>query len=207
MYPFATHVEALLIHIGAVGFLLWPQLLTEYVLDQKLSKAAWPAWNTVLVSVRKASETMKQQALFRLPRVYRYSVKYLVASAIVTDSFILGARAGRLISYARSHHEWLGHAWFGSVVGFALNLLAVYFVSLLVQGLAIMEMPFSSDTLDSNTSCHRTKPGLVTARGYIPHHTDGRRVCIVPCSRMNSAWPQLRVRSGRDDLAYGHMRL
>ena len=65
------------------------------MLDQKLSKATWPAWNSLLMEVLRSSEAVKQRALFRLPRVYRYAVRYLVASAIVTDTFIMGARAGR----------------------------------------------------------------------------------------------------------------
>ena len=131
---------------AALGVRLY--LLTEFVLDQKLSRASWPAWNSVLLNVRRASEKMKQQALFRLPRVYRFSVKYLVASALLTDTFILGARAGRMLVFARGTAEWSTHVYFGALVGLALNMLAVYLVSLLVQGLSIMEIPFASDTLD-----------------------------------------------------------
>jgi len=131
---------------AALGVRLY--LLTEFVLDQRLSKASWPAWNAVLLAVRRASERMKQQALFRLPRVYRFSVKYLVASAMITDTFILGARAGRMLAYGRANDEWTLHVVFGACIGCFLNVLAAYFVSLLVQGLSIMEMPFASDTLD-----------------------------------------------------------
>ena len=130
---------------AALGVRLY--LLTEFVLDQKLSKASWPAWNAVLHAVRQASEKMKQQALFRLPRVYRYSVKFLVASAILTDTFILGAKAGRMLAYSRTRPEWQVHVWFGALVAFILNVIAVWFVSLLVQALACMEMPFGSLTL------------------------------------------------------------
>jgi uncharacterized membrane protein YedE/YeeE len=122
--------------------------LAEFVLEQKLSTAAWSAWNALLMGVLGKAEQMKQRALFRLPRVYRYSVRYLIASAIVTDTFILGARAGRLIKYSADHWEWAYFAWFGSSAVFVITCLAAYFVMLLIQGLSMMEQPFGCDTLD-----------------------------------------------------------
>ena len=95
-------------------------ILTEFVLEHKLSHASWPAWNSVLLRLRHASDTMKQEALFRLPRVYRYSVKFLVASAILTDTSILGISSGRMILYAEENPEWSAHVWFGATVGFVL---------------------------------------------------------------------------------------
>lgn len=124
---------------SALGVRLYA--LVEFVLDQKLSRATWPAWNSLLMEVLRSSEAVKQRALFRLPRVYRYSVRYLVASAIVTDTFIMGARAGRLIAYALSHNGWNTFSWFGALLAFTLNVTAAYFVLLLVQGLSMMEQP------------------------------------------------------------------
>ena len=69
----------------------------------------------------------------RLPRFYRYAVRYLIASAAMTDTFILGARSGRLLQFAATHPEWQPFAWFGSITVFVVNMLAVYFVLLLVQ--------------------------------------------------------------------------
>ena len=128
---------------SALGVRLYA--LTDFVLDQKLSRAAWPAWNQLLTQVLRASEGMKQRALFRLPRIYRYAVRYLIGSAIVTDTFILGARAGRLLLYASSHPDWLTFAWFGASALLVINLLVAYFVLLLVQGLSNMEQPFDQD--------------------------------------------------------------
>lgn len=138
---------------SALGVRLYA--LTDYVIDHRLSHAAWPAWNAQLKQVLNASEEMKQRALFRLPRIYRYAVRYLIYAAIVTDTFILGARAGRMLKHAfltaaaaagdGEASDWRTFAWFGASMLFVFNLLAAYFVLLLVQGLSNMEQPFDTE--------------------------------------------------------------
>ena len=54
---------------------------------------------------------MKQRSLFRLPRIYQASVRYLVASTILADTFILSSHAARLIRHGQEDPEWRGHAY------------------------------------------------------------------------------------------------
>ena len=64
--------------------------------------------NAVCMKLRSNSERLKQRALFRLPRIYQASVRFLVASTILTDSYLLAspphacARVGRAPTYFNS---------------------------------------------------------------------------------------------------------
>ena len=46
-------------------------MLVDLVVDQKISRVAWPAWNAVCLKLRTKSEELKQRALFRLPSIYQ----------------------------------------------------------------------------------------------------------------------------------------
>jgi len=131
---------------AALGIKLYR--LVNLVLDERLSRASWPAWNSVLLKLRSSSEAMKQRALFRLPRIYRTAVCFLVGSAILADSFILGSQTARLIAGASTHPEWRPHAYFGAICGLILNVVLSWFVSLLLLALSNMENPFASGWLD-----------------------------------------------------------
>ena len=74
--------------------------------------------------------------------MYRYSVRYLIAAAILTDTHIIATRAGRMIAYAfRLRHsadqtdcvdqannsdcdDWTNYAWIGTITSFLLNVIA-----------------------------------------------------------------------------------
>ena len=43
---------------------------------------------------------------------------------MITDTFILGARAGRMLAYGRANDEWTLHVVFGACIGCFLNVLA-----------------------------------------------------------------------------------
>lgn len=103
--------------------------LIDLVLEEKLSRASWPAWNNVAMKLRSASEAMKQRALFQLPRVYRASVRFFVAAAVLTDTFVLGSASGRLLARAQDDPEWQRHVYFGAAVNLVLNAVLVWFVS------------------------------------------------------------------------------
>ena len=131
---------------AALGIRLYR--LVDFVLEEKLSIASWPAWNALVLKLRASSEAMKQRALFRLPRIYRAAVWFLVASAVLADSFILGSQTGRLLSGAWTETSWLPHSIFGAALGLLMNIFLSWCVFLLLAALSNMENPFASDWLD-----------------------------------------------------------
>ena len=60
---------------AALGVRLYQ--LVNLVIDRKISKAAWPAWNAMCLKLRTNSEMLKQRALYRLPRIYQTAVHFL----------------------------------------------------------------------------------------------------------------------------------
>jgi hypothetical protein len=137
---------------AALGIRLYK--LVDFMIDEKLSRASWPAWNAVLLKLRASSEAMKHRALYRLPRIYRSAVWFLVATALLTDTFILGSRTARLLGGASRHSEWRAHAYFGAVLGLLLNVILSWFVTLLLLALSNMENPFGKEWLDLCGLCN-----------------------------------------------------
>ena len=43
-----------------------------------------------------AASNLKHGAMFRLPRVYRFAVRYLVAATLMMDTHIMATRSGRM---------------------------------------------------------------------------------------------------------------
>jgi hypothetical protein len=116
-------------------------------------------------------QVVKQRALYRLPGVYLHAVRYFIASTVVTDTFVLGARAGRFIAYAAAHPEWTSHALFGSALILVVNVLAVYFVLVLLQVHAAPHPPLlpaipalrTTNSLSSHgetSCCHPFSPNV-----------------------------------------------
>ena len=97
---------------------------------------------------------MKHRALYRLPRIYRSAVWFLVATALLADTFILGSRTARLLGGASSHAEWRAHTYFGAVLGLLLNVILSWFVTLLLLALSNMENPFNREWLDLCGLCN-----------------------------------------------------
>lgn len=137
--------KAAILH-AAMGVRLYR--LIDLAIDTGLTRAAWPAWNPVLSGLRRSSEQMKQCALFRLPRVYRLGVAWVVGLAVLADTVILAAKTGRMLALAETHSNWWSHAVLGLVLGLFINLLVVYFVSVLMKGLRMMERSIGSEALD-----------------------------------------------------------
>lgn len=108
----------------------------------------------VLLKLRASSEAMKQRALYRLPRVYRSAVWFLVVAALLVDTFLLGSRSARLLGGAVAHTEWRPHAYFGAALGLALNVVLSWFVTLLLLALSNMENPFGREWLDLCGLCN-----------------------------------------------------
>ena len=131
---------------AALGLRLY--VLVDLVLKEKLSRASWPSWSSVVMKLRTASEAVKQRALFRLPRIYRASVHFFVAAAIASDTFVVACASGRLLARAQQQPEWRPHAYFGASAIFLLNVFLSWYCSMLVKSLSNMESPFGSDTLD-----------------------------------------------------------
>ena len=123
-------------------------MLVDLVLEEKLSRAAWPAWNAVCLKMRSNADGLKQRALFRLPRIYRLSVRFLVASTILTDTLLLASHAAMLQAHAREETEWQGHAYFGTALDLLVNLLLTWFLTIFLDGIDDMQTPFGGGTLD-----------------------------------------------------------
>ena len=123
-------------------------MLVDLALEEKLSRAAWPVWNALCLKLRTSTEALKQRALFRLPRIYQASVRFLVSCALLTDTFLLASHAARLVRHGRTDGAWLGHAWFGALLDVALNLTLTWCLSVFLNAISDMQNPFGSETLD-----------------------------------------------------------
>ena len=130
----------------AVGVRLY--MLVDLVLEEKLSRAAWPAWNAVCMKLRTNSERLKQRALFRLPRIYQASVRFLVASTILTDSLLLASHAARLMRNVHPDDGWRQHAYVGALIDLLLNLLLTWCLAVFVNAITDMQTPFGGECLD-----------------------------------------------------------
>ena len=74
--------------------------LVEGCLKAGASKVAWPVYGAALKQIRATSDALKRKALFRMPRVYRDAVKFVVFLTLFCDTFVLGATS--CISYCRA---------------------------------------------------------------------------------------------------------
>jgi hypothetical protein len=139
----ATNVAAL--H-ASIGVRLYQ--LVDLVIDAKLSRAAWPAWNAVCLKLRTNSEAVKQRALYRLPRTYQASVRFLVAATVLTDTLLLASHAARILRDTNATANWKAHAYFGAMVDFVLNLLLAWCLAVFLDCIGDMQTPFASELFD-----------------------------------------------------------
>ena len=131
---------------AAIGIRLY--MLVDLVLEEKLSRAAWPAWNSILLKLRANSEKLKQRALFRLPRIYQASVRFLVAATVLTDTWLLASHAGQLLRHSDGEAQWRAHACFGALIDFCLNLMLTWCLAIFLDAITDMQTPFGGDFLD-----------------------------------------------------------
>ena len=131
---------------AALGVRLYQ--LVDLVLEEKLSRAAWPAWNAVCMKLRSNSERLKQRALFRLPRIYQASVRFLVASTILTDTYLLASHAARLLRNVQADEGWMQHSYVGAAIDLGLNLLLTWCLSVFLDAIGDMQTPFGGEPLD-----------------------------------------------------------
>jgi len=131
---------------AALGIRMY--MLVDLVISEKLSRVAWPAWNSVCLKVRNSSELMKQRSLFRLPRIYQASVRFLVASTILTDTVVLSSHAARLIRHGQDDIEWRSHAYLGAAFDVLLNLLLTWCLTIFIDAVSDMQTPFGGEQLD-----------------------------------------------------------
>jgi len=131
---------------AALGIRMY--MLVDLVISEKLSRVAWPAWNSICLKVRNSSELMKQRSLFRLPRIYQASVRFLVASTILTDTVVLSSHAARLIRHGQDDIEWRNHAYLGAAFDVCLNLLLTWCLTIFIDAVSDMQTPFGGEQLD-----------------------------------------------------------
>ena len=137
--------DAAVMH-AALGVRLYQ--LVDLVIEEKLSRAAWPAWNAALMKLRSNSERLKHRALFRLPRIYQASVRFLVASTILTDTYIIASHAARLLRNTHADEGWRQHAYLGAFIDLFLNLTLAWCLSVFLDAIADMQTPFGGEPLD-----------------------------------------------------------
>lgn len=132
---------------AALGVRLYQ--LINFVIDEKLSRAAWPAWNALAIKLRSNAEGLKQRALYRLPRIYQAAVRIFVAFAILLDTIYLGSRSARLLRHAHDDNDaWMVHAYFGAFVDLLVNVLLTWTCAVFLDAIGDMQTPFGSEQFD-----------------------------------------------------------
>jgi len=125
--------------------------LVREAIRVKLTGAAWPVWGTYMGNVRSAINEVQRRALFRMPKVYRWSVQFVVLITMTADTFIMGTVVGRLWSV---HY---GYELMMTILATVLLLVLVVPVTLLVAACIEMEEPFGDNVMDI--------PGCSNVRG------------------------------------------
>ena len=99
------------------------------------------------MKLRANSERLKQRALFRLPRIYQASVRFLVASTILTDTYLIASHAARLLRNTYGDDGWQRHAYMGALIDLILNLLLTWCLSVFTDAISDMQTPFGGETV------------------------------------------------------------
>jgi hypothetical protein len=148
--------------------------IVHKAIEQRATSAPWPLWAPALRGLRDASDAVRQRALFRIPRVYRLSVRVVVFVTLMCDNFVLGASVGRLFE---AEYEY---ATIVLLLTTLLDALVVVSATLLVGVCMDMENPFGSGPLDmpalsyvgsaAETSLHIMPVAMTTT----PPHANAR---------------------------------
>lgn len=131
---------------AALGVRLYQ--LVDLVIEAKLSRAAWPAWNAQVLKLRTNAEALQQLSLYCLPRIYPVAVRFLVAATVLTDTWLLAMHAARMLRLADADDGWTAHAYFGAAVDVFLNVLLAWCLTVFVDAVADMQTPFGSECFD-----------------------------------------------------------
>jgi len=116
--------------------------LVTFVVDKKLTSVAWPVWGAELRKLREATDNVRIRALFRIPRTYRDSVRFLVSLTSCCDTIALAVMAGRLYQ-----SDWQ-YAWAGLLLVTIANVFVVVFTALIIASSVLMELPFGNQMID-----------------------------------------------------------
>lgn len=179
-----TTSDAAALH-AAIGVRLYQ--LVDLVIETKLSRAAWPAWNALNLKLRTNAEGMKQRSLYRLPRIYQAAVRFLVGSTVITDTLLLASHAGRMLRRLPDAEsgEWQAHAVFSALLDLLLNLLLTWCLTVFIDAVADMQTPFGSECFDMpglSYVCSAAELSLRMVRGgheapaSRAHHTSVNRL-------------------------------
>ncbi|KAL1504928.1 hypothetical protein AB1Y20_008695 [Prymnesium parvum] len=131
----------------------------------RLTGTAWPVWGAALAALRLSAERVQQRAMYRMPRVYRQSVKFVVILALGVDSLALATEMARLF------REGHAHAWLVAALGTALAAVLLLFALLLIDSAMDMELPFGSGLLDMPVLSYVTQTAEATALMIEQLHT------------------------------------
>lgn len=126
------------------------RLIRNAQMDGRTS-AAWPVWGTSLINLRSACDELQRRAQYRMPKVYRLSVQFVVLTCLTADTFIMGATIGRVF---QEHYDFAVAA---AVFATALLLVLLVPSTLLIAACMDMEEPFGNNMMDI--------PGLSFVRG------------------------------------------
>lgn len=141
------------------------QRLVRESLKHKLSTAAWPVWGSLLNGVNGSMAELQRRAHYRMPKIYRMSVQFVVLTTLAADCFIIGTVVGRI--FEQDYAYALGAAAFATI----LLLTLVVPTTLLVAACVDMEEPWGDSMMDVPGISYVRTAAEVTLNIAAPHPT------------------------------------
>ena len=139
--------------------------LVREAIKHKLVTAAWPVWGAVLNNVCISMGEITRRAHYRMPKVYRMSVQFVVLTTLAADSFIVGSVVGRVYEQ--------GYAYADGAAAFATILLLTLIIptTLLIAACIELEEPFGDNLMDVPGLSYVRAAAEVTLNIAAPHPT------------------------------------
>ena len=139
--------------------------LVRECLKHKLSGAAWPVWGSLLNGVIGAMAELQRRAHYRMPKIYRMSVQFVVLTTLAADSFIIGTVVGRI--FEQKYAYAVGAAAFATILLLTLTIPT----TLLVAACIDMEEPWGDNMMDVPGISYVRTAAEVTLNIAAPHPT------------------------------------
>jgi hypothetical protein len=130
-----------------------------------MTTAAWPVWGAQLNGVHATAADIQRRALYRIPKIYRVSVQFVLMTTLTADTFISGTVIGRVFQQ--------DYAYAASAATFAtLLLLALLVPTVLLIGACVeLEEPFGDNLMDMPGLANVRSAAEVSLNIVAPHPT------------------------------------